>query len=147
MKSAWHISIGPETPTAHCNPRESPLRGSNARGAIKYSQRGRGVGITFCDTKSLLLTNVTDLIFLRKRGRLKEFLDRRKEARDFAVVLLDFSGEVFVARQDLADPDKRAHDGDVDLDGALAFENARKHCHALLCKDPRQFSLPAPSNV
>ena len=75
----------------------------------------------------------------RLGGRGREFADGVEEGFDRSVVafeaalqLDEFPREVLVARQHPSQTDERAHDGDVDLHGALAPQHAGEHCHALL---------------
>lgn len=49
-----------------------------------------------------------------------------------AVMLRHFPGQVLIRGQNLAEPDKSPHDGNVDLNGLLAAENAGEHGDAFL---------------
>ena len=62
-----------------------------------------------------------------------------KNGMKFCIVALfhirDFPAQIFVCGEHGAKLEKRTHDGDVDLDGAVAAENAREHGDAVLRKD------------
>ena len=66
-----------------------------------------------------------------RRRRLHELTDGIKEGTDGRIVALDtalkigqFAGEFLVKGEGFAQPDKHAHDGDIDLDGGLTAQNA-----------------------
>src|SRR5258708_27764402 len=58
--------------------------------------------------------------------------------RILAFERVDLLGKVLMTGGKLPELDKRSHDGDVDLNGALAVEHRRKHGHTLLGKNVRK---------
>jgi len=87
--------------------------------------------VAICDIKFGLLffrRNKSDLPFRRKGHRCHKISDCIKDHLELSVVLLfhggELAGQVFVGRQEFPQSNEGAHYGDVDLDGALAVENA-----------------------
>jgi predicted Ser/Thr protein kinase len=82
------------------------------------------------------LQQLPDGIEYRAELRIVLFLQRR-----------DLFGEVLVLVGQTAQLDKCAHDGDVDLDGAVAVQYRRQHSDALLREDVRQIAASAAAFV
>ncbi|HEX9582189.1 MAG TPA: hypothetical protein VF970_13890 [Gemmatimonadales bacterium] len=74
--------------------------------------------------------------FARRRARLHEFPDGLEHNPELGIMAflegVQLLGQIGVGLEHLSEPHKRAHDLDVDADGARAAENAREHRHALL---------------
>lgn len=86
---------------------------------------------------------------LRLDRRFHELLDCLKDDSKFAVMLffkrIKPSGQVLIGGDHFAQLDEGPHDGDVDLDGAFAMQDAGKHGDALLGKGVRRiFDVLAP---
>jgi hypothetical protein len=72
----------------------------------------------------------------RRGGELADGVEERANAGvvalNLALQLGEFVGEFTMQGQGLAQADKHAHDGDVDLNGARAAQDAREHGYAFL---------------
>ena len=68
-------------------------------------------------------------------GRLQHLLDGGeyclKSGIVFSLHLLNFLAQLFVRSQQTSQLHKRAHDGDIDVHGARAAQNAREHGYTL----------------
>lgn len=61
-----------------------------------------------------------------------------------ALEVLELAGQIFVGRQNPADPHKSAHNRDADLRSTLAAENAREHGNALLGENTGRYLRCCP---
>ena len=70
---------------------------------------------------------------------------------ELAVVFLldrsEFARQVPMRSQQLAQPEERPHDRDIDLDGTLALQNTGEHRHAMLGESIWWMSPPAPAQT
>ena len=71
--------------------------------------------------------------------------DGFEQGTDCGIVTFDalfkvgkLAGEFLMEGQRFAEPDKRAHDGDVDLNRCFAAQDAGEHGHPLFSKGVRQ---------
>ena len=82
----------------------------------------------------------SDLAFGRNWG-LKHLAESGENGVEFGVVTLfhfsDLAAQVFVSGEHGAELEEGAHDGDVDLNGAVTMENARKHGYPMFGEDVR----------
>lgn len=82
----------------------------------------------------------SDLAFGRNWG-LQHLAESGENGVKFGGVTLfhlgDFSPQVFVSGEHGAELEEGAHDGDVDLDGAITVENAGKHSYAVFGESVR----------
>jgi hypothetical protein len=87
--------------------------------------------------------------------RFHQLADGFEDNLEFLVVLAELvfelfqlAGKVFVGGQQLAQADEGAHDGDVDLDGAAAAQDAGEHGDAQLGKGERPvFRMPTAAEL
>jgi hypothetical protein len=73
---------------------------------------------------------------LRACRHLEHAFDSAKDNLEFCIVALfhffDFSADLVVGGQPLAQLDEGPHDGNVHFDGPLAAQNAGEHGHTLI---------------
>jgi hypothetical protein len=61
----------------------------------------------------------------------------------FLLELVELTSEVAMRRQELPEPDERAHDHDVHLNRAVTMQYARQHRDSLLC----EYKRPIPPSA
>jgi hypothetical protein len=88
----------------------------------------------------------SDLPFGRNWG-FKHLPKRGENGMEFGVIALfhfsDLAAQVFVGSQHGTKLEEGAHDGDIDLDGAITMENAGKHCDAMFRESVRKIAATA----
>src|SRR5438067_12618741 len=90
-------------------------------------------------------SNFTTRRFWPRHQLPNRFDDRCDVLVVYADALFQFgksARKLAIGLRRLAQLHKRAHDGNVDLDRALAVQHARQHRYTLFCERVRQMSCP-----
>src|SRR5260221_14246909 len=65
----------------------------------------------------------------------------------FLFQFLELAGQVLMSRKNLAQAHEGAHDGDIDVNGALTAKHAGKHGNALFGESVREIAAPAATRT
>lgn len=97
----------------------------------------------FSDSSGLDSGVKSDLAFGRNWG-FKHLAESGKNGMEFGIVALfhfsDLAAQVLVSGEHGANLEEGAHDGDVDLNGAIAAKNAGKHGNAVFRESKRKIA-------
>ena len=92
----------------------------------------------------------TDLAFGRKWG-LKHLAEGGKNGLESGVVtlfhLVNFATQIVVGGEHGADLEEGAHDRDIDVNGAIAVENAGEHSDTVFGEKAREIAIATPAAV
>jgi len=82
-------------------------------------------------------------------GRGHQLADGIKDSPELGIVFLfkriEFSGQIFVRRENLPEPDEGPHNLNVDSNSTPAVQDAGKHGHTLLGEGTRKVSATTSS--